>query len=609
MTRSVAAWSIRGRLLAGFGIIVLILAAAGMVGRVALAAMSVTIESTLGDAQQEARSSSQLAGDIALETQAAEAYVDNGDSIAQGQFRELTFRAHGLQATLSGLPGRTAGEVGLLAQIDAELSDAEVHYARAHRLRDLGRIQHARAAGDSARAIVTSVLGDLDHLGELTARKVARASASLRAEAQRKSLLLLGLVIAAVVVALLVVTATVRSIDRPLRALVSHARRLSAGELFARVSASMPGEFRILADALDGTAASLERVVAGVASASEEVGASANQYASISEAMSETANHVAMAMTEISEGAEGQVMQIRAVDVELQAVSTRTEQVMGGAQEVDSLAVQIAASAKQRRKDVDAAVMVMLDVQSTVRRAADEVDELHRMIGDIHGFAGAVGAIADQTNLLALNAAIEAARAGEAGRGFGVVAEEIRSLAEEARRATLDVVDLTEQIVPRVEATTRAMQSGAARVGEIEHVSRQLDAALASMADAAEGTRRAATVLVETARENASSVTRATDAMEAVAATAANHASAAQEVTASTEEQSATSEELNSSCATLLESATRLRELIAGLRGGGAVNSGPDSTGAGNVQNVASTPATSWPSLLVRAPRATASLS
>ncbi|HET7584345.1 MAG TPA: methyl-accepting chemotaxis protein [Gemmatimonadaceae bacterium] len=608
MSRVRQSWSIRARLVAGFGVTLLIMVAAGLVGRHALAAMSETIGRTLDGTQEEARSSAQLAGDIAREVQAGAMYVETGDSTAQAQFHELGFSAHELQARLAALPGRSTPEVSLLARIDDELSDAEVHYARAHRLRDLGRMESARAAGDSARRIVTSVLAGLDQLGEFTARKVAGASESLRADAERRSMLLMALVIAALMAAVLVGMATVRSIDHPLRALVSHARRLSSGELFARVSATMPAEFRILADALDTTAAWLERMVNGVAHGSEEVAASADQYASISQAMSEAANHVAMAMAEISAGAEGQVSQLREVDTELHAVADRTERVTAGAQEVDALATQIAASASTRRADVDQALAVLLDVRSTVRSAADEVDELHRMIGDIHRFAGAVGSVAEQTNLLALNAAIEAARAGDAGRGFGVVAEEIRALAEQARQATLDVVDLTEQIVPRVEATTKAMQGSAARVGEIESVSRQLDATLEAIAQAADGTRRAASVLVEAAGESTSSVARATQAMSAIAATAENHASAAEQVTASSQEQSATSEELSSSCAALLASATRLRELIDGMRGGGAVESG-NGTGAEDAQNVASTPATSWPSLLVRAPREVASLS
>ena len=165
-----------------------------------------------------------------------------------------------------------------------------------------------------------------------------------------------------------------------------------------------------------------------------------------------------------------------------------------------------------------------------------------------------------------MNAAIEAARAGHAGRGFAVVADEVRKLAEQAQAAADDVVLLTSQVTNRVTSTARVMEAGASRVREIERVSRDIDSALTTISSAAERTRHAASSVTFAALENVQMVEGAVSGLLTVSKTAESHAAAAQQVSASTEEQSAACEEMSSSSSHLLEGATRLRELVGGLR-------------------------------------------
>ena len=133
-------------------------------------------------------------------------------------------------------------------------------------------------------------------------------------------------------------------------------------------------------------------------------------------------------------------------------------------------------------------------------------------------------------------------------------------------KAADDIVHMTDVVTARVSTSTRAMETSAGRVGEIERVSRDIDAALSAIGDAAERTRIAAVGVSGAAEANAQAVTSAATSLESIAKTAEGHAVAAEQVNASTQEQSAACEQMTSASNVLLAGSTQLRELVGGLR-------------------------------------------
>jgi methyl-accepting chemotaxis protein len=268
----------------------------------------------------------------------------------------------------------------------------------------------------------------------------------------------------------------------------------------------------------------------------------------------------------VSAGAEHQVKQLRAVDRSLEAIREAAGSVMERSSEVNVLAGDIESAAGQKRIEIGRALTILKDVRTSVEAATREVVALNATTADINRFVQTVATIAEQTNLLALNAAIEAARAGEAGRGFAVVAEEVRKLAEQSQDAADEIVHMTDIVTARVSSSSRAMESGTSRVAEIETVSREIDAALAIIAEAAERARVAAGGVTSAADANAAAAASAAAGLRSIAKTAEGHAAAAQQVNASAEEQSAASEQMTSASAQLLEGSVQLRQLVGGLR-------------------------------------------
>lgn len=562
--------SIRQRLLVSFSLLIALFCAAGVVGRAAITRMSGLIAETLESVQVDAQLSSRLSGAVTQELAAAQRYLESRDSVAQSEFRHQAGAAHAAQRAMNLLPRQTAREAALVASIDARLSDIEVRYARAHRLTDLGRRDEAAREGKAADERVDALLEDVRRLATLKASAVDTASLKLRDDAGRRGTWVLIVMGIAGLLGLIVVLGTVNSIARPLRQLAQQAQALSSGDFTAQVDGELPGEFRELADAMNGASASLSRVVSVTTNTADDVAHSARDLANVSEQISASASQMAASMTEISTGAESQVRQLRAIDDALRAIRTNGDDMVQSADELTALAGAIEESARAKRAEIARSLGILTTVRETVREAASEVEALNATAEDINKLVGAVGRIAEQTDLLALNAAIEAARAGDAGRGFGVVADEVRKLAEQAQGAADDVVRLTRVVTTRVASTTRAMEAGVSRVEEIEGVSRDVDAALDSITASAGRTRAAAGGTASKAERNAHIVASAAQSVESIARTAEGYAAAAQQVSASTQEQSAACEQMSSASTQLLQGSVQLRELVGALRANAA---------------------------------------
>jgi methyl-accepting chemotaxis protein len=558
--------SIRGRMYAGFAAMILLLLLAGITARASLQSVTDQIATSLAAARKEAQLTSRLASSVSQGLAAGSRYLTTRDSMTQQAFVRHLAAAKVARAELATSDGMTADDLTRLVQIDRQLASAEELWREAHRFSDQRRADLAAARADSAEALETGLLADIQTFGQTRAIQMEATSSALREHTDGRANIVIGVILVAIAFGGLVVWTTVRAIGTPLEHLVEHARALSEGRLGSRTDENLPGEFRELASAMNSTADSLSRVAVVARETAGNVSESAHQLSSAAEQISVAAGQTASAMSEVTDGAEKQVAALQEVDESLARMRVRAGGMRTGAAEVRALAEEIERSAHAKREEVSRGVALLGDIRGSVDRAVGEVHELTATMESINRFVGVVGRIAEQTNLLALNAAIEAARAGSAGRGFAVVADEVRKLAEQAREAADDVVQLTTVVSARVTSTTDAMRAGSAHVAEIEQITSSIDAALTTIAKAAERTRSAAAAVTNAAGENATMVDTASGLVSQAARTAEGHAAAAQQVSASTEEQSAACEEMSAASTTLLQNAGRLKEIVAELR-------------------------------------------
>src|SRR5437660_3794754 len=127
---------------------------------------------------------------------------------------------------------------------------------------------------------------------------------------------------------------------------------------------------------------------------------------------------------------------------------------------------QATESARRGGDNVEETLSRMRAIADSVSDTAKKMDELGKSSDQIGQIVGVINDIADQTNLLALNAAIEAARAGEQGRGFAVVADEVRKLAERTTTATKEIAQMIETVQQETKLAVSAMEEGTRQVEE-----------------------------------------------------------------------------------------------------------------------------------------------
>ena len=343
------------------------------------------------------------------------------------------------------------------------------------------------------------------------------------------------------------------------------ATRVSDGDLTMPDWAGRPGLDR-LSTSMVGMVTRLQQLVGTIRQHSHDSATMAQQIAASTQQMTASTQEVAGTTGDLTERANHQALIVRAAAEDAAKILDIAQELAAGALQAAERNAALARLARSHRERLDQSTAELARLAEEIELGATEAEALATASAEIEKFITQAKAIAKQTHMRALNASIEAARAGEEGKGFSVVAEEVRKLAGQAARAATSTSDTVQSVVAQVQtARERLLRlgKGGTAAREAAHAAAE---GLRNVAVDAEANDEWTQRISASAGEVRGLIEGIAGRMKEVSAGTEEYAAAAEQISAAAEELNASTEEISASASHLAEAAERLTGAVGGFR-------------------------------------------
>ena len=352
-------------------------------------------------------------------------------------------------------------------------------------------------------------------------------------------------------------------ISKQIVSIADDAEEIAKGNLkIGKFESSSKDEIGQLGRAFRTMTDNLIQLVQQVSLSSEQVAASSQQLSAGAEESAQASQQVAAAIMEVSVGTEKQRNAVNETSAVVQQISAGIQQISGNAKTAVKTTEKTALSAVDGSQAIDKTIQQMINIEKTVTGSANVVMSLGERSKEIGQIVDTISGIAAQTNLLALNAAIEAARAGEQGRGFAVVADEVRKLAEQSQEASKQIELLINEIQQDTQNAVISMNEGTHQVKLGTEVAETAGQAFNEITTLVNQVSFQVREISDEIQQMALGSQRIVSSVAEIYETSRDITGQTQTVSAATEEQTASVEEIASSSQVLATMADELQQSL-----------------------------------------------
>lgn len=397
----------------------------------------------------------------------------------------------------------------------------------------LERAIAARQALGTSDGNIQQAIGELNALLALADDSVKTSEENVNGSVSTANTQIWITIIVSLIIAGGIAFVTVRAITVPLAKVNKLLNIAASGNLTHKLDQTSHDEFGELAENCNNLIDSLTGLISGIRNRAEQLAAASEETSAVT---TETTNSI--------QDQKSQIAQVATATTEMhstsQMVTQSAEDTLSQIKHADSEAQNVRAISMENKSTIEV-------LSNDVQQAADVINKLHQDSASIGGILDVIRGVADQTNLLALNAAIEAARAGEQGRGFAVVADEVRTLASRTQESTQEINAMIEVLQAGAEKAVSVMNQGKEQTTVCVAQTEKATQALDLITDAVHKAHDVSSQIEQSAREQNVVSQEISERLESIVGIAEETSVGAQQTSESSHEVARLAEELQQS--------------------------------------------------------------